>query len=225
MAIDPFSLGAALIPQGIKLVSGLFQKKKANDINAVDPGYQMNTEVIDNARILGDRYNNFITAGTQDAINNLNTSEATAFGQGVQGATSGGDVLDLATKLSYGTGKRLNDIATQNAIGKDKAMLQYLGAKGQAGQELVNKNAYDRDIYQRKLAEKAALTEASNQNTFGAIDSLSSILGATLGGRNKTNNGSLTEQNRKMLIDDLIGRGFDRNLLTTNLGSTTGVIA
>lgn len=216
-------LAASLIPSGIKLISGLNQKNKANQINPTDPGYQMNTEVIDNARILGDRAGNYVMPGTQQAMNDIQATSANAFNTGIQGATSSGDVLDLATKLSYGTGKKINDLATQNAMGGERALLQYLNAKGAAGQELVNKNAYDRNRYDQKLGEKAALTEAANRNIYGAVDTLASVGASALG--NMGRGGNTTSVNQKALQDYLIAQGFDKSLLTTNLGATNGVMA
>lgn len=168
-----------LVPSIFKAISGFGQLRRANKIQPNDPGFQVNTGVIDNARVLSQRAGNYSMPGYNNAVNQIGTATAGAFNQGVQGASSGGDVLDLATKLAYGQSQQLNNIATQNAQGADQALLQSLNANAQAGQEYQNKNAYDRDIYQQQLREKAALTQAGNQNLYGALDSAATV-GTTL---------------------------------------------
>lgn len=170
MALPLVSAGVSLLPALYKGISGIVQKNRANKINPIDPGYRMNSGVINNARVLSDRTNNYQLAGYNDAVDNITSTSATAFNNGVQGATSGGDVLDLATKIAYGQGQRMNDLAVANAQGKDEALLQSLNADALVGEEYQQKNAYDRDIYQQKLREKAALVQGANQNIYGAID-------------------------------------------------------
>lgn len=172
-------VATGLIPSIFKLFSGSSQKRQANRINPIDPGYTMNQGVIQNANVLSNRAGNYTMPGFSGAVNNLGASTANAFNQGIQGATSGGDVLDLATKLAYGQQQQLNNLATQNAIGSDQALMQSLNANAQAGQEYVNKNAYDRDLYQQKLREKAALTQAGNENIYGGLDAAATV-GTTL---------------------------------------------
>jgi len=169
------SAGISLLPALYKGISGIFQKSQANRINPTDPGYKLNTGVINNARVLSDRSNNYQLAGYNDAVDNINSTSATAFNNGVQGATSGGDVLDLATKIAYGQGQRLNDLAVNNAQGKDQALLQSLNADAAAGEEYQQKNAYDRDVYQQKLRQKAALIQSANQNIYGGIDDAAQV--------------------------------------------------
>lgn len=172
--------GISLLPSLFKGIAGLGQKRRANRINAQDPGYELNNQVIDNAQQLKNRYLNYEMPGYDQQLNRIGTNYASAFNQGVQGATSGADVLDLATKLAYGQGQQQNQLAVQNAIGRDQALLQFQNANALAGREYQNRNAYDREMYQRKLAEKAALTQAANENLYGALDTGSSVLGGIL---------------------------------------------
>lgn len=178
-------IGLGLVPSIFKLFSGIGQTRRANKINPVNPGYTTNSGVIDNARVLGDRAGNYQMAGYGNAVNQIGGATANAFSQGIQGASSGGDILDLATKLAYGQSQQLNNLAVQNAQGADQALLQSLNANAQAGQEYQNKNAYDRDIYQQQLREKAALTQAGNENIYGGIDTAATI-GTTLLNPRKT---------------------------------------
>lgn len=176
MASPLLSAGVSLIPSLFKAISGIGQTRRANKINPVNPGYTVNSGVIDNATTLARRAGNYNMPGYGTAVNNIGSSTATAFNRGVEGASSGGDVLDLATKLAYGQQQNLNNLAVQNAQGADQALLQSLNANAAAGQEYVNKNAYDRDMYQQQLREKAALTQSGNENIYGALDQ-----GATIG--------------------------------------------
>jgi len=170
----------SLIPSAVKFFNGASQKKQAKAINPTDPGYQMNQGAIDNARILRDRYNNYTLPGYSQAQNQINNTYQDAYSKGVQGATSGGDVADLAAKLAYGKNIAENNLATQNAQGKDAALGQYIQANAAAGQEGVNANAYARDQYQRQLMQKAALTQAGNTNEYNAIDTGASVLSSAL---------------------------------------------
>lgn len=163
-------LGIALAPSIFKGVSGLIQGNQANKINPVDPGFQMNNDVIDNARRLSERSTNYLMPGYGRAMNDINTTYSGSFNQGMQGATSGGDVLDLATKIAYGQAKAQNDLNVRNAQGAENMFLRSLEANAARGQEYKDKNAYDREMYQQQLREKAALRQASMNNLYGAIN-------------------------------------------------------
>lgn len=179
---------AGIIPTALKIGTGISQLNKANNMNPQDPGYTLNNGVIDNARILADRYSNYQMPGYGQAVNNINSANSQAFSQGVQGASSGGDVLDLASKLAYGQTQQLNQLANRNAQGADNALLMSLNANAQSGQEYQNKNAYDRDIFQQQLREKAALTQAGNQNIYGGVDQGASVIGSYLNPRASVTN-------------------------------------
>lgn len=172
--------GISLIPSIWKGIQGIGQRRKAEKINPVNPGYEMNRGVIDNARVLQQRSDNYLMPGYGQALDNISGTYSNAYNQGVQGASSGGDVLDLAAKLAYGQGQQNNALAVQNAQGADNAQLQSLQANALAGQEYQNKNAYDRAQYEAKLREKAALLEGGSQNLYGALDTGASVAGAYL---------------------------------------------
>lgn len=165
-----------LAPSVFKFFSGLGQKKKANAMHPMNPGYQMNNQVIDNARILGDRYANYQLPGQSFAQGNINNTFQNAFTQGVQGASSGGDVLDLAAKLAYGKSNQEQQLAAQGAVGKEAALGQYLDANAAAGNEYQGKNTYDRSIYQQQMQQKADLTADANKNMYSALDNGASVI-------------------------------------------------
>lgn len=168
--IPLLAAGISLIPSIYKGIAGMKQARDAKRINPINPNYQMNQQVIDNARILGDRYGNYQMPGYGQAVNNINTGEASALAAGTQAASSGGDVLDLITKLNYNKGQNLNSLATQSAQGKEQALREYLQANAAAGEEYQAMNAYQRAEYDKKIREKAALLQQGNENIYGAIN-------------------------------------------------------
>lgn len=169
--------GIAAIPSIFGAVRGVGQRRQAKRIRAaaVDPGYEMNSGVLANRDILENRYNNYTLPGMSQQLNRIGTNAATAFNRGVQGASSGGDVLDLATKIAYGTGQQQNQLMLQNAMGKENALGDYLNANVAVGNEQQAKNRYDQEMFMRQLNEAAALYGASDQNINNAITGLSSI--------------------------------------------------
>lgn len=171
------SAGAAIIPSIFGAISGIGQRRQAKRLrdSAVNPGFQMNTGVLQNADTLQNRYGNYQIPGYNQTLNNIGQSSASAFNAGSQGASSGTDVLDLATRIAYGTGQQQRQLGMQNAEGKENAMFDYLQGNQLAGQERQNSNAYDRQLYQQQLAEAAALYDAGNQNINSGITGASSI--------------------------------------------------
>lgn len=176
--MDPLTTAAiSAIPSIFGAVSSIGQRRQAKRIraNAVDPGYELNSGVMQNRDILANRYGNYTLPGMSQQFNRIGTNAATAFNTGMQGATSGADVLDLATKIAYGTGQQQNQLMMQEAQGREAAFGDFLGANVAAGQERQNANAWDRQQFERKLAEAAALEGASMQNMSNAITGASSI--------------------------------------------------
>lgn len=168
--------GVGLLAGGLKYFLGRKQQKLADAIHPFDPGYQMNNEVIDNARITGDEYNNYGLPGYSKILNNLNDSYTTGLNRATQGATSSADVQDAANKLQYGHDQQLNQLATQAEQGKQTALTRWLASKAAAGAEYQNKNAYDNQRFQQLLGQKAELQNASNVNTYGAADQAAKLV-------------------------------------------------
>lgn len=221
------SAAIGLAPALYKGISGANQVSAGKKMKPVDPGFVMNSGVIDNARVLGDRAGNYTMPGMGAAVNNLGASTAGAFTQGVQGASSGGDVLDLATKLAYGQQQQLNNLSTQNAAGADQALLQSLNANAAAGQEYQNKNAYDRDQYQGQLKEKAALIQGGNENIYGAIDQAAAVGGSLINpvkSISNTGQPALSPQQLKLQQDAYL-KMLSGNLGQQNMGMSRGIIA
>ncbi len=176
------AIAGAVIPSIFSAINGIGQRRQAKRIraNAVDPGFMMNQGVLQNADTLQNHYNNYQIPGYNQALNNINASGATAFSSGLQGASSSGDVLDLATRIAYGTGQQYRGLAQQNAQGKEGALQDYLGANVAAGDQQQQANAYQRQKYQQQLAEAAALYNAGDQNVNSGITGASSIATSAL---------------------------------------------
>lgn len=170
------STGVGLLAGGVKYLLGAKQRRLADAIHPYDPGYQMNNEVIDNARITGDEYNNYGLPGYSKILNNLNNSYTTGLNRATQGATSSADVQDAANKLQYGHDQQLNQLATQAEQGKQTALTRWLASKAASGAEYQNKNAYDNQRFQQLLGQKAELQNASNVNTYGAADQAAKLV-------------------------------------------------
>lgn len=162
----------SFVPEIFKFFAGQKQIRQANAINPSNPGFVANPGIIDNNRIAEQRYLNYQMPGYGMAQNNIVQNGATAFNRGVQGASSSADVLNLTQGINYTTGQQLNALAEQNALGAEDALNTYMQTNQMAGNELVRKNMFDLDEYQRQLDEKAALLQAGNQNRFGAGDNI-----------------------------------------------------
>lgn len=175
MAIPLLAAGVSLLPSLFRTITGSSQRNRAAKINPVNPGYQINQAVVDNASNLTNRANNYFIPNYGGVVNDIYSSGATAFNRGIQGATNSGDVLDLATRIAYGQNAAMNNLAAQNAQGAETAYLQGLDAQAAAGRELQQKNAWDREQYMQQLREKAALEQAGTENIYGGLDSAASL--------------------------------------------------
>jgi hypothetical protein len=176
------ALGGALSIGGLiyKGIAARNQLKKANALRPIDPGFKENSGIIDNQRILNERFNNYVLPGKQNAINNINLNGQQAYQTAESGATSGGDLIDAATKISYGTNNAIGNLAVQEAQAKDNLLPQVLNANAMAGNELVKRNEFDNGRYQDMLNDKNALTQAGNINAFSLVDDVGTLGGSLL---------------------------------------------
>lgn len=170
------SAAISLAPSVMKWFSGRSQRRRADAINPVNPGFVQNQGIIDNARMLGDRYGNYNLPGMGAIQDDIRSSYAGAFSRGVQGASSSGDVLALASSLSGQEANAMTGLGVQNAQGKEAALNQYLHANQLAGNEPVRQNMYELEQYQQQLREKAALEQTGAQNQYGALNEAAGAL-------------------------------------------------
>lgn len=162
------SIGLGLA--GVKYLLGNAQRSAANSIKPFNPGYQMNNDVIDNARIAGDIYGNYQLPGTQQLEDNLKGGFNQSVENAEKGATSSADVLDAANKENATLGQQQEQLAVQNAQGKQNALTAYLAAKAAAGAEYQNKNEYDRNEYEKQVQLKNQLNNNATANQYSAAD-------------------------------------------------------
>lgn len=156
------------------------QRRKANKINPIDPGFAANQGILDNKRIVNENYNNYTLPGMEGIKDGLSNSLATNTASLMEGASSSGDVLDGVTKLAYGNDQAINALGIQQAQMKQNLLPEVLNANAMAGNEAVRKNEFDEQRYQAQLGEKAALMGASMQNGFKAVDDLGTLGGSLL---------------------------------------------
>lgn len=174
-AASPLGIASAALsfaPEIFKFFTGMSQRREGRKMNPILPAFQANNALIDNARILGERSNNYLMPGYGTAQQNILENANNSFNMGVQGASSSGDVLDLASKINYGTGQQNNQLALNNANGAQQALNQYLQANAMAGNESVRKNMFDLDQYNQQMQLKRDLMGAGSQNAFSAGDSI-----------------------------------------------------
>jgi len=106
---------------------------------------------------------------------NINTNFSNAFNAGAKGASSGNDILGLATKIAYGKNQAYNQLGEANAAGKQSILGEYLNSNQAAGAQYQDQNKYNQQQYEEALRQKAALTQAGNENMYGAIDQLAAL--------------------------------------------------
>lgn len=168
--------GLGLTLGGVKYLLGGAQRKQAASIHPYDPGYQLNNEVIDNARVAGDVYNNYQLPGQQEELNNIQGAASASFENARKGATSSADLLDAANKEQYQENQQLSGLQVQTAQGKQSALTQYLATKAASGAEYQNKNTYDREQYNQQLQLKNQLNNNATANQYSAADQAAKLV-------------------------------------------------
>lgn len=184
--MDPItisSIALSAIPALGKLFGSGKQKRQAEELAASNnfTPYQLPNEVLQATEMLGNQYRNGMP-GMTAAADNIAANASSAFNTGIQGATSGGDVLDLATKVQYGQNQATNALNAEALQFKQNALGDYTN-------QLRNQAAYrDKefqynvaDPFNRKANAAAGMYGASQVNKNSALDALttSALAGAT----------------------------------------------
>ena len=128
----------AIISGGLgiyKTIQGANQRsdaKKLAESNVFTP-MQMPGQVKQATNLAAQNYYNGMP-GTQAAQNMISNNGANAYYNASQGASSGGDLLDLAAKINQGQNVATNNLALQGANYKSDALRGYQGALNNEGQ-------------------------------------------------------------------------------------------
>lgn len=171
--------GAAVVTAGLgayKAIDGANQKSKANQLakNNIFTPEEMPAEVGLGTSLAARNYTNGMP-GTADAVNNINRNAASQFYRGSQGATSGGDILDLATRIGQGSNAATNQLGAQQAQYKAGALGQYEGALNNQAQwqsKLYNNNVLQ--PYMRTANLASSMYGAGQQNMYSGLDDIGS---------------------------------------------------
>lgn len=180
---------AGLVTAGLgayKAINGANQTAKANRLAAsnIFTPEEMPYQVGLGTQLAQRNYTNGMP-GTQDALNNINRNAASTFYKGQNAATSGGDILDLATRIGMGTNQATNQLAQQGAQYKANALGEYQGALGNEAQwqsKLYNNNTLQ--PYMRTANLAASMYGAGQQNLYSGLDDIASTATGFAKGRN-----------------------------------------
>lgn len=113
--------------------------------------------------------------GMANALNNVNRNAATSFYRGQQGATSGGDILDLASRIGQNTNLATNQLGENEANYKANALGGYENALGNQANwrsKLYQNNVLQPYIRTANLA--ASMYGAGQQNLYSGLDDIGS---------------------------------------------------
>lgn len=156
----------AAFTAGSAIYLGAQQKKRAKAIQegAVDPGIQRNYALDRVTNTLYQNYSNWNLPGYNNYVQQIQSNMATANRNASLGATSSADLLNSVTNTQVAGDNALGNLALQNASGREQALMNYLNAVQNQGNDQVRVNTLALDRYNATLAEAAALEGAGNQN-------------------------------------------------------------
>lgn len=172
LPLIPLAIAGA--PAVIKGVSGLLQSRKGNKLgkNNIRPDFeipkefQQNLAIAENMSKTGlpqQQYNN--------ALNNIGRNQAGALRSFGRGTNTG----NLASLLRASNDATLN-LDAQDAGARMNNQRFAIGQRGQMGQLQLQKQQWEKmDKYNQQADEASALKGAGRQNTFGALNDLSSL--------------------------------------------------
>lgn len=167
----------AIISGGLgiyKTIQGANQKSQANQLAKNNPFIQEQIpgQIKLATNLAAQNYYNGMPGQTQ-ATNNIRQNGANAYYNGSQAASSGGDLLDLASKINQGQNLATNDLAVKAADYKASALGSYEGALGNEGNwqdKLYQNNTLQ--PYLRTANTAASLYGAGSQNEFSGLDQI-----------------------------------------------------
>lgn len=174
--MDPLTLGAtalSFLPGIGKLISGGQQIRQAKEIDAsnIFTPYQIPGQIGQVTGLARDEFNNGLP-GINAAQNRIGATGSKAFNTGVQGASSGGDVLDLATRVQSQEDQAMNSLNAEALQFRSNALGNYMGAlNNEAGYQDKAYQINELDPYNRKANLAASLYGAGKTNQYSGLDS------------------------------------------------------
>ncbi len=128
--------------------------------------------------------------GTAAAQQMIGRNAAQSYYEGSQGASSGGDLLDLAAKTNMGANMATNNLAQQSANYKAQAAGAYQAAlNNEAGWEDRLYQNNELQPYLRKANTAAALEGAGATNMFSGLDQIGTAALGYASAQNQQKNG------------------------------------
>lgn len=174
------AIAGTAITAGSAIYMGSQQRKRAKAIRneAVDPGIQPNYALDRVTNTLYDRYSNFNLPGYNRYAEQIKQLQAAGNNAVIQGATSSGDLLDGIGRNQVIADQSLNNLFTQNASGREAALMQYLNSVNMQGQDDIRVNQTQLGRYDQTLREAAALEGAGTQNMYQGLQDATIGVGA-----------------------------------------------
>lgn len=175
MAIPLALLSAipGLLSGGYKAIAGAKQVRngKAMAAGNIFQKYHRPGEANLALKLAEEKYRNGRLPGAGLLENQIDGNASAAMAASTQGASSGADVLDAASKINNNSNNAMNQLAMQSAAYKDQALAGYT-------QQLQNQAGYaDKEFqynvaqpYERTAAAASALIGAGNTNVFSGVD-------------------------------------------------------
>lgn len=182
VVVGGISLGSAAISAS----KGKQQMDRAEIMGSQAPAFQGNPNLQANADILQNRFTNYRLPGYSEASRNIDRAGEMGYRSVLQGASSSSDILEGATRIAYGSQSAYNNLNATQAQGQNAALMDYITANAQAGQEVAQNNAWQREQYLRNQQNQANLMNAGMANVGNATQSGLNTLGM-LGGYLLTN--------------------------------------
>lgn len=187
MAFPAALLAAApgLFSAGYKAVSGINQVRQGKRMASqnVRPTYLRPGEV-ELAESMAER--NYLNGmpGATIARSGINQSAAAAYGAAERGASSGGDLLDAATKIGLNTNQSMNQLAAQEAQYKVTSGNAYNDALMRSAAYADKEFSYNQDDpFQQKAAAASALINSGNKNIFSGLDDVAGMAASAIGSK------------------------------------------
>lgn len=161
----------AAVSAGYSVYSGIKQRNRAKNLReqANDPGIQQNYALDRVTNTLFQNYSNYNLPGYNNYVQQVNANMASSNNLATMASTSSGDVLNAITMNQQSANNSLGELAFQNANGREQALMNYLNAVQQQGNDQLRVNSQQLNRYERTLNEAAALEGAGNTNVNNGI--------------------------------------------------------